>query len=86
MLYRITVDEYAVMFAAQNGLCAICKLPPSGKRNSKSINLAVDHDHVTGKVRALLCQHCNVGIGGFKDNPALLRAAIDYLASHAGSH
>lgn len=62
--------------AAQNGLCAICGGPP-GKRS-----LNVDHDHVSGNVRDLLCATCNVGIGVMRDNPDLLRKAADYIERH----
>jgi hypothetical protein len=84
--YGIDIHEYNRLLAAQGGVCAICKLPPSGQRDSRSIHLAVDHSHTTGAVRALLCQHCNVGLGGFKDNPALLLAAIDYLMKFHDAH
>jgi hypothetical protein len=41
--------------------------------------LSIDHDHNTGKVRGLLCSPCNIGLGGFKDNPHSLTKAIEYL-------
>ena len=41
--------------------------------------LSIDHDHVTGKVRGLLCSPCNIGLGGFKDNPESLLKAVEYL-------
>lgn len=72
--YGITADIYAEMLEAQDGVCAICKRAcPSGRR------LAIDHDHLTLKVRGLLCARCNAGIAQFQDTPALLSAAIDYL-------
>ena len=72
-LYGLSLEAYQELLAQQGGVCAICGSPP-GKRA-----LAVDHDHVTGEVRALLCTRCNVGIGGFRDDPQLLVAAIAYL-------
>lgn len=60
------------MLAAQNNRCGICEKIFSGPPY-------VDHDHATGKVRALLCNRCNLGIGHFYDDPALLQRAISYL-------
>jgi hypothetical protein len=40
----------------------------------------IDHDHLTGKVRGLLCHHCNAALGHVKDDPAILAALIKYLA------
>lgn len=48
------------------------------KSNFKK-SLSIDHNHQTGKVRGLLCHHCNVGLGHFKDNIELLNSALDYL-------
>ena len=70
------------MFTAQNGLCAICQQPETKQRNGKKFELAVDHDHETGAVRALLCSHCNYALGYFKDSPDLLLAAIAYLQKY----
>jgi Recombination endonuclease VII len=58
------------MIEAQGGLCPICKKRPA---------VHVDHDHKTGKVRAILCEMCNGGLGQFKDNPESIRRAIAYL-------
>jgi 5-methylcytosine-specific restriction endonuclease McrA len=71
--YGITLDTYNQMLDAQGGRCAICG-------NTKdSRNLAVDHNHDTGKVRKLLCQACNKGLGHFGDSPEILREAVAYL-------
>lgn len=51
--YGISVSEYEIILLAQNGVCALCGRPPTSKR------LAVDHDHNTGEIRALLCHSCN---------------------------
>lgn len=74
-VYGITQDQYEEMFAAQGNVCAICGKPQPG--SSKLFH--VDHSHRTGKVRGILCPRCNTGLGMFKDNPAALRAAADYL-------
>jgi len=68
--YGIGAAEVAAMVEAQMGLCAICLTP--GPEH-------VDHDHKTGRVRAILCFNCNGGLGQFKDRPDLLRRGADYL-------
>lgn len=74
--FGITLDQYKATLAAQGGVCAICRKPES-VAGGKS--LSVDHDHSTGKVRGLLCNYCNVGIGHFLDDINLLASAQDYL-------
>ena len=81
--YGLTGEDYERMFDAQQGLCAICQKPESDKYPSgvrKRLN--VDHDHETGKVRALLCRACNVGIGNLGDRSETVFAAAVYLAEH----
>jgi hypothetical protein len=75
-LYGVPLDVYRAKLAAQNGRCAICGGPP-GKRS-----LNVDHDHVSGQVRDLLCATCNTGIGGLRDDPILMRKAAEYIERH----
>ena len=74
--YNITEEDYNNLFNLQNGCCAICGTDkPTGKGNF----LAVDHDHKTRKIRGLLCNECNRGIGYLKDNYELVQKAADYL-------
>lgn len=77
--FNLSFDDYLQMFNAQNGVCAICKQPETHKRQGKLKMLAVDHDHKTGAIRGLLCSDCNTGIGKLKDDPMVIRSAIQYL-------
>jgi hypothetical protein len=77
-LYGITPEGIAVLREAQCGRCAICSEPLT-----KGHGCHVDHDHVTGKVRGLLCGKCNTGIGMLHDSPALVAAAFGYLSKAA---
>jgi hypothetical protein len=83
--YGITIDDYEEMQRQQNNLCAICHRPERrvDKKNQKISDLAVDHDHVSGHVRALLCHGCNTSLGAMDDNAELLRAAAAYLDRHS---
>lgn len=78
-VYGITAAEYVALDAAQDGLCAICAQPETMTYRGTVKQLSVDHDHETGKVRGLLCAACNFALGKFRDDPALLRSAADYL-------
>lgn len=76
--YGISPEEFDSMLAAQDGKCAICGTDkPKGRGR-----FHVDHHHGTGKVRALLCGDCNIGLGMFKESPNLLMAATSYLEAH----
>lgn len=85
--YGLSHEEFKAMMAAQGGACACCgdTEMPIDPRTGKRYDLAIDHDHVTGKVRALLCPGCNNGLGCFKDDISRLHSAIAYLQSHAGN-
>lgn len=80
--YGITVAEFTAMLDEQGGRCAVCRVVEVGIGPAKS-QWNVDHCHRTGKVRGILCSPCNLGMGQLKDDPALLRAAADYLDSHS---
>jgi hypothetical protein len=81
--YSVTLEEYNRMLAEQGGLCAISKRPETKMRNGKVVALSVDHNHKTGKVRKLLSDKINRGLAYFDEDPALLRAAADYLEENA---
>jgi hypothetical protein len=75
--FGITPIEYEKMLSNQGFVCVICKERRGKKR------LSVDHDHVTGKVRALLCGKCNAALGLINDNIVLARELVNYLEFHA---
>lgn len=76
--YGLTLDQYHALLERQGEQCAICRcvIKPVGRETH------IDHDHVSGTVRGLLCERCNVGLGSFKDRPGVLRAAAAYLERH----
>ncbi len=77
------IDQYIEMLEAQDHKCAICGEKETTVKNNKVLHLAVDHCHRTKKVRQLLCQACNTGLGKFKDDVSTLALAIAYLNKHA---
>lgn len=70
-----SLAQYNLMFAAQEGKCAICEVHQSTQRRA----LDVDHCHSTGKIRGLLCETCNKVLGNFQDDVSKFEAAIAYL-------
>lgn len=74
--YNLSLEEYYRMYIDQNHRCAIC-----GKK-SENKKLAVDHNHSTGAIRALLCSNCNTMIGLAKEDPYILQSAMNYLFIH----
>lgn len=74
--YGINIEQFNQMLIEQNCCCAICgsKFP-----KTKSGEFNVDHNHLTNKVRGLLCHNCNLGLGHFKDSLELLEKAKSYL-------
>lgn len=83
-LFGLTEDQYNRQLEAQDNKCAICRTSDPGKsgRYAGPCRFAVDHNHDTGQIRALLCGQCNKGLGHFKDNPDLLREAYRYLEQY----
>ena len=78
--YGIEPEDYDRMYDLQLGRCAICLMALTEVRR-----VCIDHDHVTGEVRGILCDLCNNALGRFKDNPDSLRRAASYLEA-GGSH
>ena len=73
--YGITIGDYNAMFLSQEGSCKICKAHQTGLKKK----LVVDHCHSTGKVRGLLCDKCNRGIGFLGDTTDMVYQAYIYL-------
>lgn len=68
--YGISAAEIEMLKASQGGLCPICRDRPA---------VHVDHDHVTKRLRGILCEPCNGFLGAFNDDPHLIHSAIEYL-------
>lgn len=75
-------DVYEQMMKRQKGLCAICQKKETVKRNNRTLRLAVDHCHDSGRIRGLLCNRCNAGIERARDDIKTLKSAIKYLKKY----
>jgi|ERR1700722_2869675 len=82
--YGISPKKYAEMLLEQKGCCAICEKPETRILRGVVQTMCIDHDHSTGKVRALLCNSCNSGIGMLQEDPNLMIRAAAYIRKHAG--
>jgi hypothetical protein len=71
--YGLTRKQFETLLLQQHNTCALCSI------SFTEAKLTVDHNHITGRVRALLCQSCNTMLGQSGDSPARLRAAAAYL-------
>jgi hypothetical protein len=82
--FNLSFEIYCQMFEDQKGLCKICKIKilKGPIKGTKKDTCHVDHDHITGKVRGLLCRLCNNGLGNFRDSIDSLSKAIEYLRSN----
>lgn len=74
--YGLTLAAWDALFNGQGRCCAVCKTLIVTKRG-----WFTDHDHKTGKLRGVLCHHCNLLLGNAKDDIAILAAAIEYLSN-----
>lgn len=81
--YGLKPADFDRMLTEQGGACSICSVNLDGsgyERNAPN----VDHDHETGQVRALLCRPCNIALGHLRDDPEIVRSALDYLVRWKG--
>lgn len=84
--YGITLEEFESLWDQQDGKCANPQCASTYEKSDmsrKKDGLHVDHDHLTNKVRGLLCRGCNTALGHVDDSIARLRGLIAYLESHA---
>lgn len=72
--YNITEEQYQELLIQQDHKCLLC-----GEKHTEEKKLVVDHCHTYTRVRGLLCYHCNLGLGHFKDNTKAIEKAIKYL-------
>lgn len=73
-VYGIEPEDYDRLYAAQGGRCAICR-----RATGKTRRLSVDHDHISGRVRGLLCKPCNQMLGHARDDVDFFYRAMRYL-------
>jgi Recombination endonuclease VII len=78
--YGITSEQYDAMIRAQEGLCKLCRLPLFDEPRKP----VIDHCHMTRVVRGVIHNRCNVGIGMLKDDPILVKRALEYLEAFYG--
>lgn len=81
--HGVTLEELTLLYAQQNGKCAICgEVMDLWAERSSPNKTNLDHNHTTGKRRKLLCGKCNRGLGCFNEKTDLLEKAINYLKEH----
>lgn len=81
--YGLNSETYSEILKKQNYVCAICLKQETTLHSNGQIKLlSIDHDHITGKVRGLLCQKCNFAIGHLNDDPYLCQRAAQYLLNN----
>lgn len=77
--FGLTLGTYEALLVKQNGVCAVCERLPEGRQ------LDIDHDHVTGVVRGLLCGSCNRALGQLKEDVVVVEALAGYLRAYKAS-
>lgn len=80
--FGLSLGEYDAILEKQGGSCAICKRTDWPGKGHKP---HVDHDHLSGHVRGLLCSPCNVALGMLRDDPGIAQSLVDYLHRFNGN-
>lgn len=75
----LKLPDAEAMLAAQGGACAICARAVLFGASEYAARACLDHCHETGRVRGVLCPHCNLAIGNLRDNPVNCDRAAAYL-------
>lgn len=81
-VFNLTSIQYQKMYTEQDGKCAICLKAETSKRLNTTKSLSVDHSHLTGKIRQLLCTKCNSALGLLYESKATLQRMIGYIEKH----
>jgi len=76
--YGLAIEDFWALIAKQGGVCAVCGLADWGIKGP-----CVDHDHITGRIRGILCIRCNTAIGLLRENLAISKAVTNYLELRA---
>jgi hypothetical protein len=84
--HGLTPEQFQSLHDKQFGKCAICLRSFDDHDGNKKSRMHVDHDHLSGTIRGLLCGRCNIGLGYFQDSPELLCQAAAYLTKNATDH
>jgi hypothetical protein len=75
--YGLTMEQYSNMVTGQQNKCKICEKEMTGPKEP-----AIDHCHITGSVRDLLCANCNAALGLLQDDPDIIQNAARYVEYH----
>ena len=77
--YGLTRGKFYGLLWAQGNRCAACRAEEPPPERGRALGWHIDHDHVTGKVRGILCRFCNTALGLAQEDAARLRALAEYI-------
>ena len=83
--FNMTLNDYDQMVERQGDKCALCPATKPGGRHTDA-SWCIDHDHVSGKIRELLCNDCNMVLGIVQDSPEHLLRMVKYIFKHNAQH